>query len=156
MRAVVQRVSQAAVSVSGETAGAIDRGLLVLLAIGRDDGPDDAAYVVDKIASLRIFPNVDGNFDLSVADVGGELLVVSQFTLYGDTRRGRRPSFTDAAPPEQAKAAFEDAISRFRETGLRVETGVFQAMMDVSLVNDGPVTIWIDSADRHRPHKANA
>jgi len=156
MRAVVQRVSQAAVSVSGETAGAIDRGLLVLLAIGRDDGPGDAAYVVDKIASLRIFPNVDGNFDLSVADVGGELLVVSQFTLYGDTRRGRRPSFTDAAPPEQAGPAFEDAIARFRETGLRVETGVFQAMMDVSLVNDGPVTIWIDSADRHRPHKANA
>jgi D-tyrosyl-tRNA(Tyr) deacylase len=156
MRAVVQRVSQAAVSVFGETAGAIDRGLLILLAIGRNDGPDDAAYVVDKIASLRIFPNVDGNFDLSVADVGGELLVVSQFTLYGDTRRGRRPSFTDAAPSEQAGRAFEDAISRFRETGLRVETGVFQAMMDVSLVNDGPVTIWIDSADRRRPHKANA
>jgi D-tyrosyl-tRNA(Tyr) deacylase len=155
MRAVVQRVSQAAVSVSGETAGAIGRGLLVLLAIGRGDGPDDVAYVVDKIAGLRIFPNADGNFDLSVADVGGELLVVSQFTLYGDTRRGRRPSFTGAAPPAEAGAAFEDAVARFRETGLRVETGAFQAMMDVSLVNDGPVTIWIDSGDRHRPRRAN-
>ena len=151
MRAVIQRVSGASVTVDGEPVGAINAGLLVLLGVGRDDTPQDAEYVVDKIVSLRIFPDADGRFDRSVLDIGGALLVVSQFTLYADTRKGRRPSFTDAAPPDIAKAQFDAAVERFRATGLTVETGRFQAMMDVALVNDGPVTITIDSADRARP-----
>jgi D-tyrosyl-tRNA(Tyr) deacylase len=151
MRAVIQRVSSASVSVDGETIGAIGVGLLVLLGVGRDDSPDDTAYIVDKIINLRIFPDADGRFDRSVLDVSRALLVVSQFTLYADTRRGRRPSFTGAASPKQAGAQFADAVERFRATGLTVETGCFQAMMDVALVNDGPVTITIDSADRLHP-----
>jgi len=151
MRAVIQRVSGASVTVDGEPVGAIDTGLLVLLGVGRDDTPQDAEYVVDKIVNLRIFPEADGRFDRSVLDIGGALLVVSQFTLYADIRKGRRPSFTDAAPPDIAKAQFDAAVERFRATGLTVETGCFQAMMDVALVNDGPVTITIDSADRVRP-----
>jgi D-tyrosyl-tRNA(Tyr) deacylase len=151
MRAVIQRVSRARVDVSGETVGSIGRGLLVLLAVGRDDTPADLAYVVSKIVNLRIFPDDDGRFDRSIVDVSGELLLVSQFTLYGDTRKGRRPSFTEAAPPEAAAEQLASVVERFRATGLNVETGRFQAMMDVELVNDGPVTIVIDSADRHRP-----
>ena len=154
MRAVIQRVNQASVSVRGETVASIGRGLVVLLAVGRGDTPEDIAYVVDKTAGMRIFPDAEGKFDRSALDIGVELLVVSQFTLYGDTRRGRRPSFTEAAAPAEASALFDDAVARFRATGLRVETGVFQEMMDVSLVNEGPVTIYLDSAERHRPRRA--
>ena len=150
MRALLQRVSRASVSVDGQTVGAIGRGLLALVAVGKDDAPEDAAYIVDKTVNLRVFPDNDGRFDRSLRDVTGELLLVSQFTLYGDTRKGRRPSFAEAAPPDEAAAKFADLAERFRATGLRVETGRFQEMMEVSLVNEGPVTIWIDSADRHR------
>ena len=136
---------------AGKSVSAIGRGLVVLAAVGRDDTPDDAAYLVDKTIHLRIFPDAEGRFDRSVLDIAGEILVVSQFTLYGDTRKGRRPSFMAAAAPEAAADALEALVERFRATGLRVETGRFGAMMDVELVNDGPVTIWIDSADRHRP-----
>ena len=153
MRAVLQRVRHASVAVDERTVGSIGRGIVVLLAVGRDDQPEDAAYIVDKTVNLRIFPDDDGRFDRSPLDVGAELLLVSQFTLYGDTRRGRRPSFTEAASPDTAAAQFDEVIERFRATGLRVETGRFQEMMDVSLVNDGPVTIWLDSADRHRPRR---
>ena len=150
MRAVLQRVRSASVTVDGQTVGSIGRGLVVLLAIGRDDEPDDAIYVVEKTANMRIFPDDEGHMNRSAAEVGAELLVVSQFTLYADTRKGRRPSFTAAAPPESAAAQFDDAVARFRTTGLRVETGRFGEMMDVALVNDGPVTIWLDSAERRR------
>ncbi len=153
MRAVIQRVSRANVAVSGETVGSIGLGLVVLLAVGRDDAPEDAAYVVDKTVNLRIFSDDQGRFEHSVLDVAGEILLVSQFTLYGDTRKGRRPSFTAAAPSEVAAEQFASAVERFRATGLNVETGRFQAMMAVELVNDGPVTIVIDSADRHRARR---
>ena len=153
MRAVLQRVRRASVAVDGRTVGSIGRGIVVLLAVGRDDQPEDAAYLVDKTVNLRIFPDDAGRFDRSPLDVGAELLLVSQFTLYGDTRKGRRPSFTEAASPDAAAAQFDELVERFRATGLRVETGRFQEMMDVSLVNDGPVTIWLDSADRHRPRR---
>ena len=153
MRAVLQRVRSASVTIDGRTVGSIGRGLVVLLAIGRDDEPGDAIYVVEKTANMRIFPDDEGHMDRSALDVGAELLVVSQFTLYADTRKGRRPSFTAAAPPESAAARFDDAVARFRATGLRVETGRFGEMMDVALVNEGPVTIWVDSAERHRSHR---
>ena len=153
MRAVLQRVRSASVTVDGQTVGSIGRGLVVLLAIGRDDEPDDAIYVVEKTANMRIFPDDEGHMNRSAAEVGAELLVVSQFTLYADTRKGRRPSFTAAAPPESAAVQFDDAVARFRTTGLRVETGRFGEKMDVALVNDGPVTIWVDSAERHRPRR---
>ncbi|MCH8847898.1 MAG: D-tyrosyl-tRNA(Tyr) deacylase [Chloroflexi bacterium] len=153
MRAVLQRVRSASVTVDGRTVGSIGRGLVVLLAIGRDDEPGDAIYVVEKTANMRIFPDDEGHMNRSALDVGAELLVVSQFTLYADTRKGRRPSFTAAAPPESAAARFDDAVARFRATGLRVETGRFGEMMDVALVNEGPVTIWVDSAERHRSHR---
>ena len=151
MRAVLQRVSSASVAVDGATVASIGHGLLVLAAVGRDDADADAAYIVDKTVNLRIFPDDAGRFDRSVADIGGSVLVVSQFTLYGDTRKGRRPSFTGAAAPGEAQARFDDLVRRFREAGVPAETGRFQAMMEVSLVNDGPVTIVLDSADRHRP-----
>lgn len=151
MRAVLQRVASASVAIDGDVVGEIGRGLLVLAAVGVDDADADAAWIVDKAVNLRIFPDNDGRFDRSVLDVGGGLLVVSQFTLYADTRKGRRPSFTGAAPPADAEARFDDLVRRFRETGLPVEAGRFQAMMQVSLVNDGPVTIALDSADRLRP-----
>ena len=153
MRAVLQRVRSASVTVDGQTVGSIGRGLVVLLAIGRDDEPDDDAYVVDKTANMRIFPDGDGHMNRSALEVGAELLVVSQFTLYADTRKGRRPSFVEAAPPEVAAARFDEALERFGATGLRVETGRFGEMMDVALVNDGPVTIWLDSAERHRSRR---
>jgi D-tyrosyl-tRNA(Tyr) deacylase len=148
MRAVIQRVSHASVEVAGERVGAIERGLVALIAIGRDDTPEDATYLVNKTVGLRIFPDAEGRFDRSALDIGAELLVVSQFTLYADTRKGRRPSFTGSAPPEIASARFAEVVGLFEATGLRVETGRFGEMMDVSLVNDGPVTIWLDSADR--------
>ena len=150
MRAVLQRVREASVTVDGGTVGSIGRGLVVLLAVGRGDDDADAAYVVEKTANMRLFPDEGGHMNRSALEVGAELLVVSQFTLYGNTRKGRRPSFADAAPAEAAAARFDDAVERFRATGLRVETGRFREMMDVALVNDGPVTIWLDSAERHR------
>ena len=153
MRAVLQRVRSASVTVDGQTVGSIGRGLVVLLAIGRDDERDDAIYVVEKTANMHIFPDDEGHMNRSASEVGAELLVVSQFTLYADTRKGRRPSFTAAAPPGSAAARFDDAVARFRATGLRVETGRFGEMMDVALVNEGPVTIWVDSAERHRPRR---
>jgi D-aminoacyl-tRNA deacylase len=146
MRAVVQRVSWAKVEVGGETTGAIDRGLLVYLGAGKGDGDADRAYVLSKILGLRIFENEEGKMDRSVVDVGGSLLVVSQFTLYGDVRKGRRPSFDAAMPPEEAERAYEAFVGEARAQGMRVETGRFRADMKVSSLNDGPVTIWIDSA----------
>ena len=153
MRALVQRVRHASVAVAGEEVAAIGRGLLVFLAVAREDGPEEASYIVDKVVGLRIFPDESGRLDRSAQEIGSELLVVSQFTLYADTRRGRRPSFTQAAPPEVASREFDRTVDLFLATGLRVATGRFQEFMEVSLVNDGPVTIWIDSADRHRPRR---
>ena len=153
MRAVIQRVSRASVSVGGETIASIGAGLLVLAAVGKDDADADADYLVDKIVNLRVFPDDAGRFDRSALDAGASLLVVSQFTLYGDTRKGRRPSFTDAAPPTEAQARFAGLVERFRAAGLPVQTGRFQEMMDVELVNDGPVTLILDSADRLRPRR---
>ena len=145
MRAVVQRVSRAAVTVEGEVVGSIGRGLLVLLGVSADDDEAAALYCVDKIINLRIFDDDDGKMNLSLSDVGGDLLVVSQFTLYGDTRRGRRPSFIGAAQPDDANRLYEYFVSECRRSVSKVETGRFQAMMDVELVNNGPVTILINS-----------
>ena len=153
MRAVVQRVSSASVSVDSKALSRIGVGLVVLAAVGRDDTDTDAEYIVEKTVHLRIFPDDEGRFDRSVLDVGGSLLVVSQFTLYGDVRRGRRPSFTGAAPPAEAEERFAALVERFRATGVPVETGRFQALMDVALVNDGPVTLMLDSADHRRPRR---
>jgi D-tyrosyl-tRNA(Tyr) deacylase len=151
MRAVLQRVTKASVTVDGQVAGKIGRGLLVLLGIGRDDVRDDMALLADKIANMRIFPADDGRFDRSVLDIGGEVLVVSQFTLYADTRRGRRPSFSDAAPPEIAAPLVESFVELLRARGLLVASGVFGAHMDVDLQNDGPVTIMLDTATWREP-----
>lgn len=148
MRAVVQRVASAKVEVDGAVTGAVDHGLLVYLGVGRGDGPEERAYVLEKVLTLRIFSNDDGKFDRSVIDVGGALLVVSQFTLFGDVRRGRRPSFDGALPPEEAERAYDAFVAEARSRGVRVETGRFRAHMMVSSVNDGPVTIWIDTAAR--------
>ena len=153
MRAVAQRVSRASVSVGGEAVASIGAGLLVFAAVGKDDADADADYLVDKIVNLRVFPDDAGRFDRSALDVGASLLVVSQFTLYGDTRKGRRPSFMDAAPPGEAQERFAGLVERFRAAGLPVQTGRFQEMMDVELVNDGPVTLILDSADRLRPRR---
>ncbi|MBI3048301.1 MAG: D-tyrosyl-tRNA(Tyr) deacylase [Acidobacteria bacterium] len=146
MRAVIQRVTEARVRVGDRLAGEIARGLLVLVGIGQDDGPDDARYVAGKIRDARIFEGGAGKpMDRSVVDVGGAVLVVSQFTLYGDIRKGRRPAFDAAAPPDRARALYEDLVRELRAVPLPVATGQFQAMMRVELVNDGPVTILIDS-----------
>jgi D-tyrosyl-tRNA(Tyr) deacylase len=152
MRAVVQRVSSARVEVAGEVVGAIERGLLAYVGFGRRDTAEDRAWVLSKIAGLRVFPDQTGKMSLGVADIGGALLLVSQFTLYGDVRRGRRPSFDDAMAPEEAERAYEAAIREARALGVRVETGRFRADMQVHAVNDGPVTVWIDSAARSTPH----
>jgi D-tyrosyl-tRNA(Tyr) deacylase len=146
MRAVVQRVSRASVTVEDHVVGEITLGLLVLLGVSAGDTEADVGYLAGKIAGLRIFEDQDGKMNRSVADVGGAVLAVSQFTLYGDVRRGKRPSFDDAARPERAKELYESFVAHIRERGLRCETGQFQAMMSVSLVNDGPVTILLDSA----------
>jgi len=145
MRAVVQRVCSAAVTVHGCTVGSIQRGLLVLVGIGRADGDKDVAYIVDKILHLRLFADGDGTMNLSVKDVGGSVLVVSQFTLYGDCRRGRRPSYANASDPDTARLRYEAVVAGLRRDGLPVETGVFQAMMEVDSINDGPVTLLLDS-----------
>ena len=145
MRAVVQRVAEAAVRVDGEVVGQIGPGALVLLGVGQGDAEADADYLADKVLHLRIFPDEEGQMNRSVLDTRGELLAVSQFTLYGDTRRGRRPGFSSAAPPEEANRLYRYFVGRLRESGLRVEEGVFRAMMDVSLVNRGPVTLLLDS-----------
>jgi len=150
VRAVVQRVSRAEVRVAGAVTGRIGRGLVVLLGVGREDSEAEAAWMLDKIAGLRIFADDAGKMNLSLEDIGGGLLVVSQFTLYGDTRKGRRPSFIDAAPPELASALYDRFVDTAKARGLEVGTGVFQAMMDVDLVNDGPVTLIIESPDRAR------
>ena len=153
MRALIQRVTQASVTVDGEVLGQIGPGLVVFLGIAQTDGPSETDYIVSKTVNLRIFTDADGRFNLSALDVNAQLLVVSQFTLYGDTRRGRRPSFSRAAPPDEAAGLFADALDAFRETGLTVQTGRFQAYMNVTIHNDGPVTIMLDSDDRNRPRR---
>jgi D-tyrosyl-tRNA(Tyr) deacylase len=138
-------VTQASVDVAGERISAIGRGLLVLVGVGREDGPADIEWLAEKIVQLRVFADEDGQMNLSVQDVGGELLVVSQFTLYGDCRKGRRPSYSDSAPPEEAQRLYEQLLARLGATGVPVRAGVFRAMMQVALVNDGPVTLLLDS-----------
>jgi D-tyrosyl-tRNA(Tyr) deacylase len=146
MRAVVQRVSRARVTVQEEVTGKIDRGLLVLVGVGAADTEADADYLADKISGLRIFEDEHGKMNLSLSEIAGSVLAVSQFTLYGDVRRGKRPSFDAAAPPEKARMLYEYFVERIRTAGLRCETGRFQEMMQVELVNDGPVTILLDSS----------
>lgn len=145
MRAVVQRVSSAAVHVEGRLTGAIERGLLVLVGVGNQDDEADVEYMAGRIRDLRIFPDEAGKMNLDVGQAGGAVLLVSQFTLYGDVRNGRRPSFIESAPPDPARGLYEGLASELGSRGLHVETGEFRAHMDVSLVNDGPVTILIDS-----------
>jgi len=145
MRAVVQRVSRASVKVDGEITGEVGLGLLVLLGVAQEDNEADAEYLAEKIAGLRIFEDDAGKMNLNVADVAGAVLAVSQFTLFGDVRRGKRPSFDAAARPDRARELYQYFIERVRALGLRCEVGRFQAMMDVELVNSGPVTIMLDS-----------
>jgi D-tyrosyl-tRNA(Tyr) deacylase len=150
MKTVIQRVNRAAVLVNGSTISAISTGLLVLIGVNRDDSLADADYLVDKIIRLRIFPDDAGKMNRDVTEAKGSLLIVSQFTLLGDCRKGRRPSFDRAATPEKARELYEYFVSCARQTGVPVETGIFQASMEVSLVNSGPVTILIDSEERKK------
>lgn len=145
MRAVVQRARYGRVTVDGQVISEIGPGLVVLLGVGKEDAEDDARYLAEKIANLRIFPDQEGKLNLSVRDTGGSVLLVSQFTLYGDCRKGRRPSFTDAAPPEQALALYQRVKALLEDQGINVATGQFQAEMLVELANDGPVTMLLDS-----------
>ncbi|WML40676.1 D-aminoacyl-tRNA deacylase [Neobacillus sp. OS1-2] len=145
MKVVVQRSKAAKVTVDGEVTGQISMGFVLLVGVTHEDQETDAAYLADKIAHLRVFEDADGKMNLSLMDVGGEILSVSQFTLYGDCRKGRRPSFIEAARPEQAIKIYEAFNGMLREKGIRVETGVFGAMMDVQLINDGPVTLILES-----------
>ncbi|MGZ4160363.1 MAG: D-aminoacyl-tRNA deacylase [Neobacillus sp.] len=145
MRVVVQRTKRASVTVDGEVTGQITKGLVLLVGVTHDDKQEDAVYLADKIANLRIFEDTAEKMNLSLLDVGGEILSVSQFTLYGDCRKGRRPNFMDAAKPDQANQIYEAFNSLLRDKGIRVETGRFGAMMDVELTNDGPVTLIVDS-----------
>jgi len=145
MRVVIQRVSRARVLVDGSVTGEIGAGLLALVAVGRSDDSETASAMVERVVNLRIFNDPQGKMNLSLLDTGGSLLAVSQFTLYGDARGQRRPSFLQAAPPDQGRALYEEFVSAVRARGVRVETGVFQAHMSVELVNDGPVTILLDS-----------
>ena len=154
MRALVQRVSQASVTIEGQPVASIKQGLVVLLGAGRGDTEADTNYLADKIANLRIFSDEADKFNLSALDTGGEVLVVSQFTLYGDTRKGRRPSFTDAAPPEEAEPLIDKFVELLRAIGLKVETGRFRQNMLVEIHNSGPVTILIDSEERHKPRRS--
>ncbi|HEX3031563.1 MAG TPA: D-aminoacyl-tRNA deacylase [Bacillota bacterium] len=145
MRAVVQRVTRGRVTVEHEVVGEIGPGLMVLLGVGQGDGTDDARYIADKIAGLRIFEDTEGKMNLSVSEVGGAVLLVSQFTLYGDCRKGRRPGFSEAAPPEEANRLYLSVADHLRSQGLPVATGRFQADMAVDIVNNGPVTLLLDS-----------
>lgn len=145
MRAVIQRVSEASVTVDGQIVGQIQKGFLVLLGVSTTDTQDDVVWTAGKIAGLRVFEDADGKMNLALSDVGGSVLLVSQFTLYGDCRKGRRPSFVEAARPEQANALYQSVVAELRGLGLQVETGVFQADMKVRLLNDGPVTLILDS-----------
>ena len=154
MRALVQRVTRASVSVDGAEVASTGRGLLVLLGVSKEDDEEDARYLAERIVNLRIFPDDNNRFNRSALDSGAELLIVSQFTLYADTRKGRRPDFTQAAQSEDAERLYERAVQMFREHGLGVETGRFGEYMQVYLQNDGPVTIMLDSADRSRPRRS--
>ena len=145
MRAVVQRVSKARVSIEGTRVGEIERGFLVLLGVGREDREADADYLAAKILQLRVFEDAEGRFNLSLLDIGGKILVVSQFTLFGDCRKGRRPSFTEAAEPQRAQKLYHRFVAKLEENQITVATGEFQAHMAVELVNDGPVTLLLDS-----------
>jgi D-tyrosyl-tRNA(Tyr) deacylase len=145
MRAIIQRVSQASVVVDKQTVGAIGQGLMILLGVAQGDTPQDVAYLADKTAGLRIFEDDNGKMNLSVEEIDGGILVVSQFTLLGDCRKGRRPGFTDAAPPELADTLYEQYVDALRKRDITIATGVFRADMQVALVNDGPVTIMLDS-----------
>jgi D-tyrosyl-tRNA(Tyr) deacylase len=146
VKAIVQRASHAAVRVDGETIGEIGRGLLVLLGVGKDDKATDTDWMINKLLALRIFPDGAKNMNRSVTDIGGEILIVSQFTLYGDARKGTRPSFTDAMPPVEAERSYNEFMAKLRiATSLKVAEGKFAAMMEVELINDGPVTISLDS-----------
>ncbi len=145
MRACVQRVSEASVTVAGEVVGRINRGLVVLLGVAADDASDDARSMADKIVELRIFPDEAGKMNRSLAEAGGAMLVVSQFTLFGDCRKGRRPSFIDAAPPELGERLYQEFVAAVTAKGIHVATGQFRQQMDVALVNDGPVTLLLDS-----------
>jgi D-aminoacyl-tRNA deacylase len=147
VRALVQRVSKGAVTVEGETVGAIDAGLVILLGVGDGDSEADADFLANKIAGLRIFGDADGKFNLSLQDVGGGALVVSQFTLYADARKGRRPSFVHAAPPDRAEALVAHFAAALQTLGIPVATGRFRSHMFVEIHNDGPVTIWLDTAE---------
>lgn len=151
MRALVQRVARASASVEGRVVGAVGHGLVILLAVGKDDTGADASYLAERVANLRIFPDHSGKFNLSLLDTKGEALVVSQFTLYASTRKGRRPSFTDAAPPETAEPLIATFAGFLRAAGVPVQTGAFQQHMLVEIHNDGPVTLLIDSDQRHQP-----
>lgn len=150
MKLVIQRVSEARVNVNGIAVGAIRTGLVVLVGISKSDTAKDADYLADKVLGLRIFPDDEGKMNRNVAEVNGGILIISQFTLYGDCRRGRRPSFDAAAPPEQALTLYNYFVDAVRESAVPVETGTFQAMMEVSLVNQGPVTIVIESEERNK------
>lgn len=145
MRALIQRVSQASVTVDGQNVAQIERGFLILLGITHADGEREAAYLARKIAGLRVFEDADGKLNLGLQEVGGAALAVSQFTLYADTRKGRRPSFTDAARPEQAQPLYQRFCILLAAEGIAVQEGVFQAHMQVALINDGPVTLWLDT-----------
>jgi len=145
MRAVVQRVKRAKVEVNSEITGEIDSGLLVFLGIGKEDGRQDADYLLEKIINLRIFEDEEEKLNLSAADLNKDIMLVSQFTLFGDCRQGRRPSFFEAAPPAEAEKLYNYFVKEAEKSSLKIETGEFQAMMDVSLINDGPVTILVDS-----------
>jgi len=144
MRLLLQRVSRAEVRVDGKVVGKVERGFCLLVGFTHDDGAEQVEWMAEKVIGLRLFGDEEGKMNLSLEDVGGELLVVSQFTLYGDARKGRRPSFIDAARPEVAEGLYEMFVERLRARGVRVETGEFGAMMDVDLVNDGPVTLWLE------------
>lgn len=146
MRAVIQRVSRARVTVNGDVTGEIGKGLLVFLGVAHEDGDKEIDYLVEKVCGMRVFEDSEGKMNRAVGEVGGAILAVSQFTLYGDVRRGKRPSFDSAARPEHARVMYEQFVTRVRATGLRCETGRFQEMMNVELVNEGPVTILLDSS----------
>ncbi len=153
MRALLQRVSRASVVVGDEKTGEIGVGLVVLVGVARGDSDRDTEYLAEKIVNLRIFPDEEGRFNRSAREIGAELLIISQFTLLADTRQGRRPSFADAAPPEEAEAFYKSLVDRLEESGLRVETGRFQEHMQVEIHNDGPVTVFIDSLERLLPRR---